>query len=58
MIKFKVVTAHGVEKPAYAETVPRIGEQILMTDSGERVRVEVYNVLHDLDQKSTKVFVR
>ncbi len=58
MIKFKVVTAHSMEKPAYAETIPRIGEELFMTERGERIRVTVYNVLHDLDQKSTKVFVR
>jgi len=57
-MKFKIVTAHSMEKPAQADTIPRIGEEIMMTDVGERIRVTVYNVIYDLDAKTTKVYVR
>lgn len=57
-MKFKVVIAHGVELPSQADSVPRIGEEILMTVVGERGRMTVYNVVWDLDAKTVKVFVR
>lgn len=58
MIKFKIIGANGTEKAGYADTIPRVGEEILMTEDRERIRVTVYNVLYDLDDKTTRVFVR
>lgn len=58
MIKFRVVIAHGTELPGQADTIPRIGEQILMTVANERSRMTIYNVVWDLDARTVKVFVR
>lgn len=57
-MKFRVVIAHGVEMPGQADTVPRIGEEIMMTVVGERGRMTVYNVIWDLDTKIVRVYVR
>ena len=57
-MKFKLVGANGFEIALSHDVLPRIDEQVVYTDSEERIVATVYQVFHDLDRKTVKVYVR